>query len=133
MERQCTKMMEAHVSTSANKTSRTATTPRSRRSSFDWQVEPGQDTHPLVETVLTCVLRLRKTERPFVGGAARAVAVCACEDTPLLTILAFGDQAFEDLVLLMQSLKLVNVLPLEDPATGLDAVFVPAAIGVGTS
>lgn len=63
--------------------------------------------------------RLRETERPFAGGAARAVAVCAREDTPLLTILAFGDQAFEDLVLLLQSLKLVNVLPLEDPSTPL--------------
>ena len=123
--------MEANVSTSASKTNRTAT-PRSGRSSFDWQVEPGQDTHPFVETVLTCVRRLREPERPLAGGAARAVAVCASEGQPLLTILAFGDQAFEDLVLLMQSLKFVNVLPLEDPATGLDAVFVPVGVEAGT-
>ncbi len=125
-------MMEANVSTSANNTTRATTSPRSGRSSFDWQVEPGQDTHPFVETVLTCVRRLRETERPFAGGAARAGAVGASEGEPLLTILAFGDQAFEDLVLLMQSLKFVNVLPLEDPATGLDAVFVPVGVEAGT-
>ncbi|MBW8833030.1 MAG: hypothetical protein JF606_27335 [Burkholderiales bacterium] len=122
-------MIEADVSTHTNKANnRPASSARSGRSSFDWQVQPGQETHPLVESVLTGLHRLRETERPFNGGAARAAAVHASEEEPLLTLLAFGDEAFDDLVLLLQSLKFVNVLASEDPATGLDAVFVPHAV-----
>jgi len=122
-------MTGSNLSNDANtkKTNQPASSARTGRSSLDWQVQPGQDAHPVVESVVSELHRLRQNERPFTGGAARAMAVQALEGETLLTILAFGDEAFGDLVLLMQSLKFCNVLPSEDPATGLDAVFIPAS------
>ena len=102
-----------------------ASSARAGRRSLDWHIEPGQEAHAIVTTVLSGLNCLLDTERPFSRGATRAVGVHAGEDELLMMILAFGDAAFEDLRLLMQSLNFVNVLPREDPATGLDALYVP--------
>jgi len=97
---------------------------RAGRRSLEWQVRPGNGTLPLVEAVVTGLERLSDMSHAFRGGDARAADVQGEAGTTLLTILAFGDDAFAAVVTLVQSLGFTNVLQEEDPETGLDAVFV---------
>ena len=87
-------------------------------------MRPGDDTLPLVEAVVAGLVRLSDMSHAFRGGRARAADVQGEAGTTLLTILAFGEDAFAAVVTLVQSLGFTNVLPEEDPETGLDAVFV---------
>jgi len=88
-------------------------------------VPAGYETLALVQAVVAAFQRLCETSAAFRGGAARAAEVRGEANTTLVTVLAFGDDAFAAVKTVLQSLGLINVLAEEDPQTGLDAVFVP--------
>jgi len=108
-----------------NKSKKPRSLSRAGKRALEWQVQPGQDTDPLVAAVVTGLERLREAAPAFECGAARAACVKGGAGTTMLIILAFGDDVFAQVGALMQSLGLANELPAEDPETGLDAVFVP--------
>ena len=113
------------TTTETNKSKKLQPSARSGRRSLEWQVRPGHDTPPLVEPIVAGLERLSDMAHAFKGGDARAADVQGEAGTTMLTILAFGDDAFAAVVTLVQSFGFTNVLPAEDPETGLDAVFVP--------
>jgi hypothetical protein len=108
-----------------NKTGKPQPSAHRGQRSLEWQVRPGHDSAPYIEAVAAGLERLSDMAHAFKGGDARAADVQGDAGTTLLTILAFGDDAFAAVVTLMQSLGFTNVLSAEDPETGLDAVFVP--------
>jgi hypothetical protein len=63
-------MTEITLSTDANtkKTYQPASSARSGRSSFDWQVQPGQDAHPVVESVLSGLHLIERHVPNPIGG-----------------------------------------------------------------